>query len=249
MQATKGQLLVARAILNVYNRILKIISLDARSLVLFRVLIGLTTITDVMTRFPDAHHHYSDGGMLPREFILRSFTNYYWVTLHMLSGSEFVMQILFLLEILIGFLMLVGYRTRTMTILSWLFVCSVQNRNYVLGHSGDTVHRLFLFWGIFLPLGRFCSIDRALQEAASPSRPSFDDEPENTHENVKQRIQHNNSKYFVSNFCTLVFIIQLLVMYYMAHHHKTSAEWREKGVAAWMALQLDYSVHGLAIYY
>ncbi len=41
----------------------------------------------------------------------------------------------------------------------------MQNRNYVLGHSGDTVHRLFLFWGFFLPLGRCFSVDRAIAHA------------------------------------------------------------------------------------
>lgn len=75
-----------------------------------------------LTSSLDAHHHYSDAGMFPREFILRAFTNYYWITIHMLSGAELVMQFLFIVEILIAFCMLVGYRTRTMTILSWIFV-------------------------------------------------------------------------------------------------------------------------------
>lgn len=238
--SSKAQLLLLRGL----RRVLGLVALDARSLALFRVMIALTTITDILTRWPDIHHHYSDGGMFPREFILRSFTNYYWITLHMLSGSEFVMHILFFLEVVFAILLLIGYRTRTMTFLCWIFVCSVQNRNYVLGHSGDTVHRLFLFWGLFLPLGRCFSVDRALAEAAKPSckfdeRAEYDDALD---ENEKRHTPgHANSINFeVANFATAAYTIQLLLMYYMAHHHKTGAEWRERGVAAWMALQLDY---------
>jgi len=210
---------------------------------LFRVWIAATTISDITTRYEDIHHHYSDSGMFPREFILRSFTNHYWITLHMISGAEFIMRLLFIIELIIAFLMLVGYRTRTMTILSWVLVCSVQNRNYVLGHSGDTVHRLFLFVGIFLPLARVFSVDRAL-ECVRTNRDC--DDIDRDREREKRRLglggnsTNNSSKFEVTNFCTALFCFQLLAMYFMAHHHKTGAEWREKGIAAWMALQLDY---------
>lgn len=46
----------------------------------------------------------------------------------MLSGAETVMQILFILEILAAFCLLVGYRTRTMNILTWIFVCNPNAR-------------------------------------------------------------------------------------------------------------------------
>lgn len=256
MGLPKGAVLLLRLL----TGFIRMFVLDSRSLALFRVWIGATTISDVMTRFPDAHHHYSDSGMFPREFILKSFTNHYWITLHMLSGTEFVMQCLFIVEIIIAFLLLVGYRTRTMTILSWIMVCSVQNRNYVLGHSGDTVHRLFLFVAIFLPLSRVFSVDRVL-ECLRSSRDC--DDLDRDREREKRRLglagltssspangssssisnatsSPNCAKYEIVNFATALFIVQLLVMYYMAHHHKTGAEWREKGIAAWMALQLDY---------
>jgi len=231
---SKGQVLLVRAL----SRLLRIFALDSRSLALFRVWIAATTISDVLTRFPDTHHHYSDGGMFPREFILRSFTNYYWITLHMLSGAELVIQFLFILEIIFAFCLLIGYRTKMMNILCWLFVCSVQNRNYVLGHSGDTVHRLFLFVGILLPLSRHFSVDRAL-ECARTDRDCDELDRDRDRERRKLGVP-TSPKYEIVSFATALFVFQLLAMYFMAHHHKTGAEWTEKGIAAWMALQLDY---------
>lgn len=44
----------------------------------------------------------------------------------------------------------------------------------------------------------------------------------------------------VLGFPAAAFTIQVLVMYVTAHFHKSAPEWREQGVATWMALQLDF---------
>lgn len=119
----------------------------------------------------------------------------------------------------------------------------MQNRAYVLGHSGDTVHRLFLFIGIFLPLSRVFSVDRVL-ECLKTSRDC--EEVDRDREREKRRLglgflSGSNSvtsssatsssvgpsaKYEVVSFATALFVLQLLAMYFTAHHHKTGAEWR-----------------------
>jgi hypothetical protein len=122
---------------------------------------------------------------------------------------------------MIGFFMAVGYKTRLMTFLNYLFVCSLQNRNYIVCHSGDTVHRVMLFWSIFLPLGEVFSIDSAFKK--------------------KQKVRdYSRENMEVLGFPAAAFTVQVLVMYVTAHFHKSAPEWREQGVATWMALQLDF---------
>jgi len=48
------------------------------------------------------------------------------------------------------------------------------------------------------------------------------------------------NKYQHLSFAALAITLQLLIMYWVAHRHKTAPEWREKGLAGWMALQLDF---------
>jgi hypothetical protein len=52
-----------------------------------------------------------------------------------------------------------GYRTRLATLLTFVFVHSVENRNVLLCDSGDTLVRMMLFWGLFTDLGGRFSLD------------------------------------------------------------------------------------------
>lgn len=203
--------------------VLRMFALDKRSLAVWRVLCGLVTIYDLILRYSDIHNHYTDKGVLPRTLTLSNFQNQYWISFHFISGTDFHMTVLFWAHMVVGFLMAVGYKTRTMTILNWMFVCSLQNRNYIVCHSGDTVHRVMLFWSIFLPIGEVFSIDSAF---ANKNRPRSRDY---SRENME-----------VLGFPAVAYTVQVLVMYVTAHFHKSAPEWRELGIATWMALQLDF---------
>ena len=48
-----------------------------------------------------------------------------------------------------------------MTIIRWFLLVSLQNTNYMILQGVDTVLRVMLFWGMFLPLGAQYSLDRA----------------------------------------------------------------------------------------
>jgi hypothetical protein len=80
-----------------------------------------------------------------------------------------------------------------------------------------------LFWSIFLPLGEVFSIDSAFSNKG------------------RQKVRdYSRDNMEVLGFPAAAFTIQVLVMYATAHFHKSAPEWRELGVATWMALQLDF---------
>jgi hypothetical protein len=217
---------VESVLIRVFSGFFRLFAVDARSLALLRIALALTTLYDLNDRWGDIHNHYTDAGVLPRSFTLQSFTNHYWITVHMISGADFAIQCLFLVQAFFSCCMLIGYRTRLFTFLNWLMVCSLQNRNYIVCHSGDTVQRVILFWSIFLPLGRCFSVDAAL----SSNKPG-----KNTSKGAK-----GSNYYEVVNVASACLTLQIIGMYWFAHQHKTGAEWRETRIATWMALQLDY---------
>ena len=67
----------------------------------------------------------------------------------------------FLLALQLGFAvcLILGFRTRIATAVSWLLLVSIQNRNPWILNGGDVYLRCILFWTIFLPWGQVWSLD------------------------------------------------------------------------------------------
>ncbi|MBD2628440.1 HTTM domain-containing protein [Trichormus variabilis] len=138
-----------------------VLGLDLRSLAAFRIGISLIILTDLFTRFGDLTAHYSDVGVLPRALLAQVAKPGYW-SLHAISGEPIFQVLLFAIAALFALLMLVGYRTRVVTIASWVLLISLHNRNPALIFAADDVLRALLFWAMFLPWGACYSLDSAL---------------------------------------------------------------------------------------
>src|SRR5215210_4692651 len=111
--------------------------------------------------------------------------------------------------------MLVGYRTRPMTILVWVLVLSIQNRNPLVLSGGDSLLRLLLFWAMFLPLGAYWSVDRALKDATTRLSTRF------------------------LSLATVGLFMQIAFVYWFTAALKSGPEWRVDGTALYYALSLD----------
>ncbi len=145
-----------------------VLSLDLRSLAVYRVGLSLVLLYDLLDRSRDFVAHYSDQGVVPAEQALAMFGRGVYASLHFhLSGSVVALGCLLGLAALCGGALLVGYRTRLVTMLSWYLLASLQVRNHwVNGASGDALLVALLFWGIFLPLGERWSLDARRRGAA-----------------------------------------------------------------------------------
>ena len=149
---------VAKAVRN-------ILSIDLRSLALFRVCLGLLLLLDLIFRGFDLVDFYTDSGVLPRALGLR-FLNLGEISFHMMSGTKEVQAILFLINGIFIIQLLLGYKTRLATILCYIFFISLDYRNYYQAFDGgDSLVRVTLFWSMFLPLGSYYSIDSALNNS------------------------------------------------------------------------------------
>lgn len=139
----------------------RLFAIDGRSLAAFRVCIGALVVVDLLTRATALEQHYSDRGVLPREAFARLFalSDWHW-SIHLWTGSVAGQAALFSIAAVAACALVVGYRTRLATVVTWLLLVSLQARNPMVLYGADQLLRLLLFWSMFLPLGATWSIDR-----------------------------------------------------------------------------------------
>ena len=144
-------------------------SIDLRSLALFRIGLGVCVLADVVTRSADLVGLYTDRGALPRNVLLAMDGRGVYLSAHYWAGSQTWLQaLLFWMTGAAAVALLVGWRTRLATLACWYLVSSVQVRQPLAYMAGDSILRLLLFWGAFLPLGARFSWDVSRESQPRP---------------------------------------------------------------------------------
>jgi hypothetical protein len=197
---------------------------DVRSLAAYRIVLALLALVDILSRAANLSAHYTDAGVLPRSARLEYLPSLWVFSLHLMSGDAFVQAALFVLAGVAALALLVGFRTRAMVVVSWVLLVSVQVRNPLVLSAADVLLRLLFFWGMFLPLGAYWSVDRL--RAGSPRLASMR----------------------VFSFATVGLFAQIVFVYWFGALHKSGPEWRTDGTAIYYALSLDQLVTPLGAY-
>lgn len=196
------------------ERLKLLAGVDARSLALFRVALGLVVLADLATRATALEAHYTDAGVLPREALVAWPFHPLHLSLHALSGELWFVAGVFGVHALAALAMVVGWRTRAATFVTWLLYCSLVSRNEMLLQGSDNVVRLLLFWALFLPLGLRASVDRArAPDAEVPAH--------------------------VTTPATLAVQLQVGFIFWFTALLKTSPDWWPDGTAIYYALHWD----------
>lgn len=198
------------------NEIKKSTYIDLRGLAFFRMAFGALIFYLLMVRLPELRTFYTDWGTLPRDVVLQNHFNQWSWSLYLLSGNIVIVSLLYTIHLIINFLFFLGFRTRLMTILNWVFLFSLFQRHVMILHGGDDLIKLMLFMSIFLPLGARYSVDSFLLD--KDERPS------------------DNTYYSLASFG---FILQLSCMYFFTGLLKDSPVYTKDGTAIWYTLQLE----------
>lgn len=196
------------------GRIFPHFAIDLRALVAFRIGVGVLILVDLFNRFRFLTVHYTDEGILPRAEVIAAQGRFDY-SFHMLSGEGWVVALLFLVNALLALLLLVGFRTRLVTFVLWIFMVSLHTRAPELLQSGDTILKLYLLWGIFLPLGAGWSIDRAMDQSEVPVPQTF------------------------NSWATVGILVQILAVYFFAAMIKAHPAWLSDGRAVQYALMIE----------
>lgn len=135
------------------------LGIDVRALAAFRVAVGSIVLLDLLYRTRSLTAFYTDRGVLPRTANEALYPTLSRLSIHGLSGAVWVQWALFGLAAVLACLLIVGYRTRTAAVGTWLLLASLQFRNYIVLNGGDTAVLVALFLALFLPLGERWSLD------------------------------------------------------------------------------------------
>ena len=142
----------------------RVFALDARSLALFRMLLGGIVLGDLAIRAADFGAMYTEDGILPVASVA---TNPWTWSLHLLSGSAVWQAVLFGAAGICGIALLLGYRTRLATVLCWILLVSLHGRMPLVLTAADSYLRMLLLWSMFLPLGEIWSFDARVRRHGS----------------------------------------------------------------------------------
>lgn len=136
------------------------ITLDLRGLALLRVGLALSLLLDASLRLCDAGLLYADSGLYPRALAVTLGDPARW-SLHLLNGTAAYALLLTVLQQLAALALLLGWHTRTATVIAWALAVSASARNPLVAVQSDLLLQALLLWGAFLPWQARWSIDRA----------------------------------------------------------------------------------------
>lgn len=199
--------------------LLELFSIDLRTLALTRIAFALIVLVDLGLRLSDLTAFYTDKGVLPRAAVHQLRPLSWFTSLHFLSGRPAIEALMFVISGVFALLLLLGYRTRQASFWTWLLFSSLCVRNYFVVHGGDSLLKMLLFWGIFVPWGARYSVESAL----------------NT---ISNRLPKN-----VFSVGTIALLLQMPLVYFFGGVLKNGVEWRHDFTAILYTLKSpDYAL-------
>jgi hypothetical protein len=135
-----------------------------------RIGFAATWLLFLLREFPHREELYGPDG--PWDFDLAqqligtngSFTALIW------SNSGFWFESVYVFAVLTSVLLLLGWRTRTMSVLFMVGVLSLQNRSIFMGDGGDNVLHLMCVYLVFTRCGQVWSLDERRARGAREAR-------------------------------------------------------------------------------
>lgn len=147
------------------------LTIDVRSLGLFRILFGLVLLLDLGRRWLDLRSFYVNSGILPNHTLLWRPPTQNMFSLFFTVSTVQEAEVAFLLCLAVYLCFLVGYRTRWVQFFAVLARVSLNSRLAVLENGGDMVMDLLCLLTLPLPLGARFSFDAVAAEQSGEAEP------------------------------------------------------------------------------
>lgn len=199
------------------DHFVRCITIDLRTLAVFRIMSGVLILIDLALRAQHLTRFYTEDGLVPREVALEAVPGASVFTLHFIAGSTTTVALLFAIQALFALQLIIGYHTRFASVVSFLFVISLNHRNTLILSHSDVLFRLLLFWGMFVPLGARWSVDAVRKNVQLP--------PES-----------------IASIATAAILLQMVYMYSINGYHKATNELWTGATATLYIFGLDDTV-------
>lgn len=141
-----------------------------------RIGFSLTWLLFLLREFPHRQELYGPDGPWEWDLADQLVTTNDAFTVLLWSDSRLWFEAVYALAVLWSFLLLLGWRTRTMSVLFMVGVLALQNRSVFMGDGGDNVLHLMSIYLVFTRCGQVWSLDarrarRSAQARARGERP------------------------------------------------------------------------------
>lgn len=124
-----------------------------------RIGFSVTWLLFLLREYPHRQEMYGPDGPWSWDIAQQLIANNHAFTALMWSDSQIWFEIVYALAALSSLLLLLGWRTRTMSVLFMVGVLSLQNRSVFMGDGGDNVIHLMAIYLVFTRCGQVCSLD------------------------------------------------------------------------------------------
>ncbi|MCX5091551.1 HTTM domain-containing protein [Streptomyces sp. NBC_00365] len=124
-----------------------------------RIGFAATWLLFLLREFPHRQEMYGPDGPWKWDLAQRLIADNHAFTILMWSDSQVWFESVYALAVLSALLLLVGWRTRTMSVLFMVGVLSLQNRSIFMGDGGDNVIHLMAIYLVFTRCGQVWSLD------------------------------------------------------------------------------------------
>ncbi|MGE0490619.1 MAG: hypothetical protein AB7S38_15550 [Vulcanimicrobiota bacterium] len=138
-------------------------SLDLRSLALFRILLGILLLADLLYRCADFSVFYADGGILPPGLDALHSKSF----IHGLSNSTIWQVLVVAMQGIAIICVVVGYHTKVALAACWALLASLNHRNPWILQIADRVYIYWIVYALLLPTHLRFSLDRRRLDKAS----------------------------------------------------------------------------------
>ena len=153
------------------SKLCELWAIDPRALLVFRVGMGLMLLLDLAKRALSFREHYTADGMFPLEAAKVLEPDSVFFRIYVQSDQPLVQACLFAVAAFLAIFLLLGYRTRLVSILSFIMLVSLVWRNPFCTHTGDILLQAMTLWSCFLPLGSVASLDLRSGRTSRLQRP------------------------------------------------------------------------------
>ncbi|MGB1373519.1 MAG: hypothetical protein ACPG6R_10395 [Aequoribacter sp.] len=198
-------------------------SVDLRALAVLRIAVGFLILADLIIRWGDVAWFMSDYGAYSVAASKEAAGDFRFSLYWLIDGLWWV-NTLFVLNVAVALLLILGVRVRVFSLLAFIFLVSLHNRNPILLQGGDNLLVLLTLWGVLLPWGARFSVDAVMTENPPASN-------------------------WYLGWGSVGLVLQVLSVYFFSAFLKYGPEWTSDGSAIYFALHNDQVAHLLASYW
>jgi hypothetical protein len=208
---------------------------DLRSLAFGRIVLASVLLLDLFKRWAQLGIFYTNDGLIPNHTLLwRPPWDHIFSMFYLASYTH---------EAVIGFIiclcaysaLLVGFRTKLAQVASLFCLISLHGRLLLFDNGGDVVLGLLTTWTVFLPTGRFWSVDAVLARRRAPAAVAAAAAEEVA---APEPFAVRDPDRSFASLAVLAMVLQLSFIYIFNAVHKGGATWRQ-GSAVYYTLHLD----------